>query len=54
MVCIGGIQWYAPWRKYCFFPSENTVFELHCLKDIVSIISELTEARNKAKLPNPQ
>jgi hypothetical protein len=42
---IGEIKWYAPWRKYSFFPSANTVFEVDCLKDIVSIISELMEAR---------
>lgn len=39
--CIGLIKWYAPWRKYSFFPNPNTVYETDCLKDIVSFIEKL-------------
>lgn len=38
---IGLIKWYAPWRKYSFFPHQNTVFENDCLRDIISFIDKL-------------
>lgn len=38
---IGEIKWYGPWRKYCFFPKPNCVFETDCLKDIISFLSKL-------------
>lgn len=31
---LGLIKWYGAWRKYCFFPEEQTIFESVCLKDI--------------------
>ena len=39
--CIGLIKWYAPWRKYSFFPNRETVYETQCLKDIVAFIDKL-------------
>ena len=41
---LGDIKWYAPWRKYAFFPQEKTLYEQDCLKDIAKF---LEEARNK-------
>lgn len=31
---IGEVSWYGPWRKYCFFPGIDTVYEQVCLRDI--------------------
>ena len=31
---LGLIQWYAPWRQYCFYPYGNIVLAGSCLKDI--------------------
>ena len=39
--CIGLIKWYAPWRKYSFFPNRDTVFETDCLKDIIKFIDKI-------------
>lgn len=47
--CIGQIRWYAPWRKYSFFPNPNTVFENDCLRDIVKFIDTLMLARKLKK-----
>ena len=44
---LGQIRWYAPWRKYSFFPYESTVFETQCLCDIVAFINKLMEDRKK-------
>ena len=39
---LGAIQWYSPWRKYCFTPGEKTIFEEDCLKDIIDFMLEQT------------
>jgi len=51
---LGIIKWYAPWRKYCFFPMgekykngfysvvHETVFEEVCLRDIAKFIETET------------
>jgi hypothetical protein len=39
---IGAVQWHAPWRKYCFFPRDQTVFEEDCLRDIAKFIEAAT------------
>lgn len=36
---IGWIQWYGPWRQYCFFPIAETVYSAGCLQDIHDFIS---------------
>lgn len=39
--CIGTIQWYDEWRKYCFYPDDGTVWETECLKEVIDYIKEL-------------
>jgi hypothetical protein len=46
---LGTIRWYAPWRKYCFYPAAGTIFETQCLKDIVSFIDQLMDERKKKR-----
>ena len=44
---IGHISWYGQWRKYVFFPDENTLYDSGCLKDIVDFLDALmSERRN--------
>ena len=38
---LGGIEWYGPWRQYCFFPEFDTVFNVSCLEDINHFIGQL-------------
>jgi len=38
---IGYVKWYGPWRKYCFLPNGNTVFDAGCLADIQDFLNEL-------------
>jgi hypothetical protein len=42
---LGEIKWYAPWRKYSFFPLGSMVFEITCLMDIINFIKTQMEAR---------
>ncbi len=46
---IGKVSWYAPWRKYAFYPTSNTVFEQDCLKDISDFLNKLMEERKNDK-----
>lgn len=41
---IGEIKFYGAWRKYCFFPAPNCVFESDCLTDIKTMLVTLTTA----------
>jgi hypothetical protein len=36
--CLGTIEWYVPWRQYCFIPLSGTVFSAGCLADIMDFI----------------
>lgn len=45
---LGNVKWYAPWRKYCFFPVAGTVYAPSYLADIASFIDDEMKAR-KAK-----
>lgn len=40
---LGLIKWYSHWRKYCFFPAEQTIFEWDCLCDIAEFCKEQTK-----------
>lgn len=46
---IGQIHWYHTWRKYCFFPEWNCVFETQCLSDIIKVVNNLN-LEHKANL----
>lgn len=51
---IGMVKWYGPWRKYCFFPMGNTVFEWVCLSEIADFCEAQTLVHRQAKTPAPQ
>jgi hypothetical protein len=40
---LGAIRWFGRWRKYCFFPMAETVFEENCLRDIAEFIVKITK-----------
>ena len=42
---LGIIQWRSAWRQYCFFPSDNTLYNNQCLLDIADFINQLMEKR---------
>jgi hypothetical protein len=31
---LGQVKWFSPWRRYCFFPLTNTIFDAACLTEI--------------------
>jgi len=44
---LGVVQWYGPWRQYCFLAKTGVVFSAGCLKDVQTFIENLMEARKK-------
>lgn len=47
---LGTVQWFARWRKYCFFPNTTMVFEQDCLRDIAEFIEARTREHSGAKI----
>lgn len=46
---LGEVSWFAPWRKYGFFPQANRVFEASCLRDIAGFCERETLERRSAR-----
>lgn len=44
---LGRIEWYSPWRQYCFTVYTGIVLNAGCLKDIADFIKQLMEERKK-------
>lgn len=44
---IGMIKWFSRWRQYCFFPTNETVWNINCLNDVNSVITMLANERSK-------
>lgn len=42
---LGTVQWNPQWRKYCFYPAEDTIFDKGCLLEICNFINLLMEER---------
>ena len=40
---LGRIQWHAPWRQYCYFPTQPAVYSAGCLADIQHFIEKEVE-----------
>lgn len=45
---LGFIEWYSPWRQYCFFPKTGTLYERQCLRDIADFCDTETTAHFRA------
>jgi len=44
-VFLGHIGWKSTWRRYCFFPATDLVFDATCLDTIIKFIRELMDMR---------
>jgi hypothetical protein len=44
---IGEIKWFGKWRQYCFYPSDNTIWNRNYLEDVYGVIVGLMEERKK-------
>lgn len=44
---LGIIKWHAPWRQYCFFPTEDTYWSRGCMNQINEFIDKLMKERRR-------
>lgn len=44
---LGIIKWYGAWRQYVFFPVENSIFSIGCLKDLENALETIKDERNE-------
>jgi hypothetical protein len=47
---LGHVSWYGPWRKYCFSPKPQTVYEQDCLRFISSFIEDQTRKHKQSRV----
>lgn len=40
---IGFIRWFSKWRRYCFFPKDELVFDSNCLTEITEQLKAMNE-----------
>lgn len=38
---IGEIRWFSKWRQYCFYPYNETIWNIDCLSSVTDVIREL-------------
>lgn len=46
---LGFVRFKPQWRKYCFYPSINCVFEEICMRDISNFIESETKKWRESK-----
>lgn len=46
---LGTVKWFGRWRKYCFFPAPDCVFEEVCMREISQFIVDHTKAHKDNK-----
>lgn len=44
-VVLGQIRWFGRWRKYCFYPNPNTIWDNRCLMTILVFLGQQTKLR---------
>jgi len=44
---LGEIKWFGRWRQYVFFPTNETIWNLNCLVDVIIFLRKLREARGE-------
>jgi hypothetical protein len=42
-IVIGFIKWHGPWRKYCYFPQPETIYDKGCMREIANFCDDETE-----------
>jgi len=48
-ILLGKVKWFGQWRKYVFFPEDDTIFDNLCLNEIKIFIEEETENHKKTR-----
>ena len=46
---LGIVKWYAPWRRYCFFPADGSLFDAACIREIAEFCAAETLKHRRAR-----
>lgn len=46
---LGHVSWYAPWRRYVFWPSAGALFDAACLRELAQFCEEQTADRKSER-----
>lgn len=46
---LGEIKWFASWRKFCFFPNKDTVWDMKCLVEILDLLNDINSKYKEDK-----
>jgi hypothetical protein len=49
-IALGLIQWHCCWRRYCFLPAQETLFDVVCLRELADFCEEKTSDHWKTKI----
>lgn len=49
---LGEVKWNPGWRKFCFYPVNDTVFDDKCLVDLIEFIQKLNLIHKEEKNEN--
>lgn len=55
-ILLGQVRWYSQWRKYCFYPVGNSIYDDNCLTDIAKFCTDetskhrVTNSKEKAEV----
>jgi len=52
-VKLGVICWFGRWRKFAFYPENDTLYEATCLRDIADACEEMTLAQKAKRTGRP-
>lgn len=37
---LGNIKWYGAWRKFCFYPNKDSIWDNYCLNDLTNFLEQ--------------
>ena len=40
---LGEVKWFGKWRCYAYFPLNDTLYEMRCLREIADFCEKLTK-----------
>ena len=46
---LGMIKWYGAWRKFCFYPISDTIWDNKCLEQLLNFINDYNSNWKKSK-----
>lgn len=50
---LAELKWYSPWRKHCFYPYDDTVWDNKCLLEVMNYLNDVNLNRYKDRATIP-